>query len=197
MDFRHATVVMAMTSSTSTAATRPNGIGHPLALPRHSRQCPLQTILSSRSPVKACYQQRSPGLTETSTRPAARKLTISQELLGIETCSKCTQVFSFKDLQLLQQHLSSNHPPKTQKLVLNMFTVLRRACLGILTTYACPTFQIPLCVSHRCRSIASISPCPKCCCLMLKELLQIHHQLANAFFSSIISNKQDKHLVDC
>ncbi len=42
-------------------------------------------------------------------------------------------------------------------------------CLSILSTDACPTIQIPLCVSHRCRSNASISPCPKC-------LLFFNHQ---------------------
>ncbi len=59
-----------------------------------------------------------PGSTEASTGPAGRKLTISQELLGIERCFKCTQVSSFKGLQLVQQDCSSNLPPKTRKLVL-------------------------------------------------------------------------------
>ncbi len=61
-------------------------------------------------------------------------LPISRELLGIERCSKCTKISSFKGLKLLQQHLSSNRPPKTWTLVFNMFTVLRCARCGILSS---------------------------------------------------------------
>ena len=49
----------------------------------------------------------------------ARRMWAAQELLGVERCSKCIKLSSFKGPYLLQQHLSSNRASTTRKLVFN------------------------------------------------------------------------------